>query len=346
MLCVLIVFIHNNINTVNFNDKSVVLDIPLAQQAIRFFISGCVASIAVPLFFFMSSYLLFKKDDPYPVMLKKRVRSLLLPYVLWITLLIALRFIEQQIPFLKQYFATVIIRELKPKDFVSLYVGGHFYGKDHFQPFMGQLWFVRDLFLCTVFSPVIGQLFKRMPLFATVAALLFFQSSLLYDGIREAVFYFSLGCLASRFDLSYKNIARIRFLDIGLLYALIIALRFYFHFTFDFTGKSTGMPLGMLNILVGGLLLLKITGCACENERVHGVLAYLAGFSFWVYAMHWECLNVIKKLWVKFLPLNGTSLLFEYLLGTAVCVGICLLAAIVLKRIAPKVYAVLTGGRA
>ena len=343
LLCVLVVFIHNKTTGVNFQDQVVALDIPIALKIAHLFIPDYLANIAVPLFFFMSSYLLFKKDDPYPVLLKKKIRSLFIPYVLWHTLFILFRFVAQQIPVLRQYFASVIIRELDLKGFVSLYIGGHFYGQSpSFDPFVVQLWFVRDLFLCVVFSPVIKYLIKQLPLFSLVAALLFFQSDLLYNRIRTAVFYFSLGCLAVRFNLSYKNIARIKFCDIGLLYALIVALQFYFHFS----AQNAIEPLGLLNILVGSVLLLKISGRVCENERIFAALRYLAGFSFWVYAMHWECLNVIKKLWVKFLPLNGASLFVEYFGGTALCVAICLGAALLVRRIAPKVYALFAGGRA
>ena len=341
MLCVLVVFIHNKPDHVNFQGKVVSPGIPVALEAVRLFISIYLGCIAVPLFFFISSYLLFKKDDPYPELLKKKVRSLAVPYVLWNTLFILLRFTEQQIPFLKQYFATLIIRECSLKDFVGFYIG-RYIDNGMLVPFVSQLWFVRDLFLCALLSPVIKWLVKRMPAFSLVAVLLFWRSDWLYGEIRTALFYFTLGGLAVRFDLSYKNIARIRFWDIGVLFALIIILRFYFHFS----AQTALAPLGVLNILVGGVLLLKISGRVCKDQRAFTALKYLAGFSFWVYAMHIDIIYSIIKLWVKFLPLNAVSLSAEYFIGTALCVGICLGAALLVKRIAPKVYAVFTGGRA
>ena len=336
------VFIHNNLEEINFVGKTVSIDDPLAVEITRFLITSILARIAVPLFFFTSSYLLFKKNDPYPVLLKKKIRSLAVPYFLWNALLILIYFLAQQIPFLKQYFATVIISELDLKGLLKLFIVRNGFGVGCSGPLIYQFWFVRDLFLCVVFSPIIKRLFKRLPLFSLVAVFLFFQSDLLYRGIRTAAFYFSLGCLAARFDLTYKNIERIRFTDIGLLFALIVALRFYFHFS-----SNAPLPfLSVLSILIGGILLLKISGIACKNERIFARLKYLAGFSFWVYATHGELIVVIKKLWAKFLPLSGAWLFAEYFGGTALCVALCLLAAVVIKKVAPRLYALFTGNRA
>ena len=332
MLCVLVVFIHSNISQVVFENEVITLEVPLIIDIIRTFISVFLASIAVPLFFFISSYLLFKKDDPYPVLIKKKMRSLFVPFCLWNGSLLLLFFISQRIPLLRQFFKPTILTQLHEKGVIAFFYG----------PLVYQLWFVRDLFLCVVFSPVIKWLVKRLPAFSLVAVLLFAQSELLYGGIRRAIFYFSLGGLAVRFDLSYKNIARIRFWDIGVLFVLIIILRFYFHFS----AQTALAPLPLLNILVGGVLLLKLSGCVCENERAFAVLKYLSQFTFWIFASDPILVAPIRKIWIKCLPFEGAWLLAEYF--GAVIIGICvsLGVALLLKRIAPKVYAVFTGGRA
>ena len=343
MLCVLVVFIHNQINSVNFAGETIRVKEPIVFEAVRIFISGYLGAIAVPLFFFISGYLLFKKDDPYPVMLKKKARSLVVPYFLWNALFFVVYYFAQQFPVIKQFIRRTIASNIDIKELARIFFGRYNeFGPGNFPPAAATLWFVRDLFLCVVFSPVIKWLVKRMPAFSLVAVLLFAQSELLYGGIRRALFYFTLGGLAVRFDLSYKNIARIRFWDIGVLFALIIILRFYFHFS----TQTAASPLGVLNVLVGGVLLLKISGRVCEDERAFAALKYLSQFTFWIFATHYEIVAAIKKLWWKFMPLNGVSFFVEYFGGTALCVGICMGAALLVKRIAPKVYAVFTGGRA
>lgn len=75
LLAVLVVFIHNNpANT------------SASAQWVQAFISEGIARCAVPLFFLFAAYLQAKKADPYPALLKKKAKSLALPYVLWLAL--------------------------------------------------------------------------------------------------------------------------------------------------------------------------------------------------------------------------------------------------------------------
>ena len=53
---------------------------------LQFFISLGIANCAEPLFFLFFAFLQAKKNDLYSVLLKKRSKSLLLPYVIWMTI--------------------------------------------------------------------------------------------------------------------------------------------------------------------------------------------------------------------------------------------------------------------
>ena len=54
---------------------------------VKIFITFGISRCAVPLFFMFAAFLQAKKNDSYLVLLKKRAKSLLLPYVLWMSLL-------------------------------------------------------------------------------------------------------------------------------------------------------------------------------------------------------------------------------------------------------------------
>ncbi|MDE6068178.1 MAG: acyltransferase family protein, partial [Treponemataceae bacterium] len=88
LLAVFVVFIHNN-----FTAKSVAeafqetgVQTAFCQNAFgkwtQLFISDGIARCAVPLFFLFAAYLAARKDDSYPVMLRKKAKSLALPFVL------------------------------------------------------------------------------------------------------------------------------------------------------------------------------------------------------------------------------------------------------------------------
>ena len=92
LLAMLVVFIHNNFTTEQIREsiaiggRHILFNQSIAGAWIQHFISGGIASAAVPLFFLFAAYLQAMKNDPYKIMLKKKSRSLLVPYILWIAI--------------------------------------------------------------------------------------------------------------------------------------------------------------------------------------------------------------------------------------------------------------------
>lgn len=90
LLIVLVVFIHNNLRAENilkgaleYGYTPFAYENGLFGRWVQIFISGEIANCAVPLFFMFASYLQFMKGDSYGVLLKKKAKSLLVPYFLW-----------------------------------------------------------------------------------------------------------------------------------------------------------------------------------------------------------------------------------------------------------------------
>ena len=89
LLIALVVFIHNN-----FTLKSIAEsienggpDILFIQNAfgrwVQLFISEGIARCAVPLFFLFAAYLQGIKNDNYKTLLKKKSKSLFIPFIIW-----------------------------------------------------------------------------------------------------------------------------------------------------------------------------------------------------------------------------------------------------------------------
>lgn len=345
-LMVLVVFIHNVVTEVNFSDGVVTLDVPPAVDAVRRLISHVLGRCAVPLFFVISGWLAWQKEESYPALVKKKTRTLLAPYLVWNAAAALAFFLCQQLAALRPFFATIIISELDGKGWLGLFIGRDVEGAgaadSQMHPLVYQFWFLRDLFLCSLLIPLLKKAVQTIPLFTFFGVFLLLQSGLLYAGIRTALFWFTLGLFAARYGLRYAALERIRFADAGLFFALTTALDFLFYFL-----KADALATwNLIGILSGGILLLKISGAVCRNERVFAALKWLAGFSFWLYAAHDPFLMTpIKKLWVHWLPVEGYWMLLEYFGGAALCVGIALAAGVLVKKIAPGVFAFVTGSR-
>ena len=86
LLAILVVFIHNNylISTVAESGEDLLFNQTIFGEFIQLVISGGLAIGAVPLFLLFAGYLQIKKNDSYVILLKKRIHSLLIPYLIWI----------------------------------------------------------------------------------------------------------------------------------------------------------------------------------------------------------------------------------------------------------------------
>jgi hypothetical protein len=94
------------------------------------------------------------------------------------------------------------------------------------------------------------------------------------------------------------------------------------------------------------LLFVKIAGFAVKKEKIFSKLSYFAGFSFWIYAAHKPfVISVIKRLHIKFLPMEGGWILLQFFGDAIVCVGLLMLLAVAIKKYCPKIWAILNGSR-
>ena len=138
-LIVAVVFIHTQITAIGGIKANLSAPFQFAGQfpiyeTTVFLVAQIFARLAVPLFFIFSGFLFFKKCDEFNTStyfnkLKKRTHSLLIPYLFWNLLFIVL----------SSQFADSI------KDWLILF----------WRPASLQLWFIRDLMVVVLFSPLI-----------------------------------------------------------------------------------------------------------------------------------------------------------------------------------------------
>ena len=110
---------------------------------------------AVPLFFGISGYLFFYKPDfnvsIYRDKLMKRVKTLLIPYVLWNIIYVL--------------FNVILLKSKGQSINVVSQLVSIWHMPNSSFPADPALWFVRDLMVCMVMSPLIYQIIKRKRLF-------------------------------------------------------------------------------------------------------------------------------------------------------------------------------------
>lgn len=144
---------------------------------LRHYLSNVISCVAVPTFFLMSGYLFYYRTDHFSIRLYKdkiirRIKTLLVPYFFWNTLFLAgtIFFVVSSSYYSNQWLAIVDLLnengwwrvfwdcQLMEGD-INAPVG---YAQDNSAPLLVPMWFVRDLFVVCLFSPILWSLVKRM----------------------------------------------------------------------------------------------------------------------------------------------------------------------------------------
>lgn len=81
-LTILVVFIHSYSEEIYMVGGNIVLEIPAWLDWFKYIISVVVARCAVPAFFFISAILLYKRDFVWKDNIKKKLKTLVVPYML------------------------------------------------------------------------------------------------------------------------------------------------------------------------------------------------------------------------------------------------------------------------
>lgn len=348
-LAILVVFIHNNYTLKNIADAvakgepDILFSPNTLSKWIQLFISQGIAKCAVPLFFMFAAYLQAIKADSYKVLLKKKFKELFFTYFLWIGLygfyssVVKIIILKIAPSFIENPDTTMFTWTIT--DWFHKIVG---YGTGDGTPgFAEQFWFVRDLFILVIVSPIIQFLLKKFKLgFFILVFILYFLEIKVYFVRTTALFFYVSGLYWGYYNFNlFKIIDKIKFSEVIIVWI--------FSFLWEFIGFDEGNAIGSFTELSSCVLLLKLSANIIKNEKIYNIANYLSGFSFFLYAIHMPLLNeYLKKLWIHFFPMkNGFFCLFEYFGVTILTVVIGTGIGIVLKKICPKLFILLNGGR-
>lgn len=153
----LVLYIHSDFKGPEFSDM-------LWIDAIQNFISGMTGRCAVPLFYMISGFLFFLKvpngiSSIFSKM-RKRIRTLFVPYVVGCLFFVAFSAFVAIMPGTSKFVNNSILPLFNDSWFRILI--SVFYDAGNGQPLAFQLWFLRDLILTVLVSPVLYMGFKKV----------------------------------------------------------------------------------------------------------------------------------------------------------------------------------------
>ncbi len=319
---------------------------------IQMFFAEGVCRVAVPLFFIFSGFLFFQNFELTPACVGKkfqrRVFSLVIPYLFWSGGTFLFFYIAQSVPATAVYFSSrpvVGIGLEKTLNYILL------------DSLNSPLWYLRNLIILTVFTPLIYVLIKKLWYIALPAACV---CGILGIGVLSlrgsAICTFCIGSfLAIQGDMLsgiWEKLTHYKKTFTTILSAawliLLIGKACYLC-TLPVSVLLTGRYPAALNILniinvilgVPAMWLLYDVWAAKRevkrtNSGTHGMM---------VYAMHHPLIAIVKKVLLMILGSSMWLSLLCYFASAAITIGIALLLSKVLQRYVYGFYSLISGGR-
>ncbi|MDI7922668.1 acyltransferase family protein [Ferirhizobium litorale] len=304
---------------------------------LRVFLGDSLFRVGVPCLSAISGYLLFRgglEKFDYFKTLKSKAQTVLLPFLLWNFGFLALVLLVQRFGIGFGYFPD--IAGATPREFASI----GFAVEDW--PINLPLYFLRDLLVCIVLSPILAFLVRRYPK-ATLLCL-FAYAVLPVPGVivlkKSILFSFCFGIYLSLNRVDLKSLDPYAGYLILAVFAAAIALTACLYTT----GPAVPEWVEMLRNIVAlsGILGSWALSEKLTNTRFGMRLAKGGGLSFWIFCAHFPVLILFWMIWNR----AGLSHYPIFYFAAPILSFVILVASHgFTKRAMPRLYAVLTGTR-
>jgi surface polysaccharide O-acyltransferase-like enzyme len=341
-LIVGVVYIHAYTTTIRFSGSTLGTEQPdYLTDFVRILISQGIARLAVPMFFLIAGYLFLAGSTwswrVYGSKLASRARTLLVPFLFWTLLGLAIRHFGQSIPAVAAYFAG----DGPPiADYSAFAVLNAVFGFVSF-PEAYHFWFIRDLMLLIILSPLIVLILEYTAMPFITAVFLAWITGTWPIAVPDAVgvLFFSAGCYLAMKGKSLFALDRYGiWFVIFYLPALLADVIWY--------DEPFNNCLHRCGIVVGIVAALWSTRLALGHEQLKNALVWLGGASFFVYAAHEPLLGIVRTVAFQLVPFDWPyAMLSIYLLLPLVLIAFLVGVHRLLAGYAAKPLGIITGGR-
>lgn len=322
------------------------------------FLSAGLCRVAVPTFYIISGYLFFQGLErwdwtKWKEKLTRRIKTLLIPYVLWNILALIAQYARMHfkgIPFAVTGF-------LSERGWLRIFWDSNRVGGSSFKNILGYemynggmpidnaLWFIRDLMVVCVAAPFIYWFVKKTGIKGLSVILLLALLSIWipFDGFSVVAFlFFSIGAYVSingkgliQFCTKYGKVSLIT----SIILLVCLMLSFYIC-------KSAYGYVCTLFTVSGSIATIYLSSKLIELGKVK-VNSTLSSTSFFIYALHMATLmSFVGMITTRVVPPNSAvGYLFDYFFITIMTIAICLFLFFIMKKFCPHLLSLLIGGR-
>lgn len=331
ILCVGVVFIHArfypDLSVVGVNEFE---GYKFYNALDCYFNANFLNSTCVPLFFVISGYLFFLNIPElfgwkvYLTKLKSRIGSLLIPYLICNMLFVLFN------------------------NTISLLHGTPFNPWDCFSsfwsikgglPIMAQTWYIRDLMVMCLLTPIIWFAIRFGKVFLLIALCGCWFTEWWYNipgiDIRSAMF-FSIGSYIGIHGIDLLEMVRPR--KLWFVYCIIFAILFALYIIYDLEW------IHKLSIIASFPVWICLANFISSMTYVRCSNTFVAG-TFFVFLYHFPLAHRVSAYFTKIFGINEPVIIFAYISGAITTTIMLLIVFYMGKKFMPKYFKVIVGGR-
>ena len=293
----------------------------------------------VPGFFFISGFLFFLSKKTYSQKIKARVHTLLVPYILWNLFMLALYGIAYAIGY-PQNINGRSLADFQFTDYLRLFWDRGSYDNGNFVPILCPLWYIRNLLIMSLLSPLIYYIIRYARELFLVAITVWWLTTHHNAFIPQTILFFSLGAYFSIFDINPLRIVSENKAIIIVLFGIFAVGDIFSH---TVTGTPINLQLHRISLILNiPVLLLLADWCVRHNYTSE----LLPNSAFIVFCVHYPIVVLLRRICIS--KVSDSSDFIHILLYFA-CVIVATLLSIgfycFLERFFPKVKNILSGNR-
>lgn len=304
---------------------------------IRVYLGDSLFRIGVPCLSAISGYLLFRRGlsgFDYAKVMRTKAATVFLPFLLWNGAFLLLVFLAQKNGIAHGYLPDLV--GATPREWASYALALETW------PINLPLYFLRDLLLCLLLSPLIGHLVMRYPR-ATLFLFLAYAILPVPNGIflkKSILFGFSVGVFVSLHQVDVKRLDAQAWpivLLVGLASVLLAASLYT-------TTPEYPMWIDVLRglVAISGIVGAWALSSLLIRTRFGRALGTGGGLSFWIFCAHYPLLVVLWMLWNR---AGAQDYRLFYFMAPLLTLAMLVASHASMRQLAPRLLAILTGNR-
>jgi len=301
-------------------------------------VSLWMGETGVPAFFFISGLLFFYSKKTFLQKIKSRFHTLLIPYLFFNALILCgylcLMHFGKSIIILGKDLADYTLI-----DYIRAFWDRGVWNHGNGSPMLCPLWYIRNLMILVIISPIIFYIVKYTKLlFPVFFGLLWINS---HDSAYtfQSLTMFSLGAY---FSICDKNPIEVfdKYKRLFVSAFLFLAFMDFLHL---FVSVPFALPFHRLSLVANTFFCISFLGEFLYRHHLYS--SFLSKSAFFVFCIHYPFVTNLRPI---FTMINGQSDIIHVFLYLGAVIGVtilCVLVFVLLKRMMPGLVNVVTGNR-